>query len=104
MKPVVNIFDKRLLVGDWFGITSVGGLGIVQLCLNDGGRVKFVDYGRGEEISGTYNIVDDELMIRSTVSCAKRRWRIVSVRPERIVFYFPELDSEVSFHPDRLAQ
>lgn len=98
-----DLFDSQLFVGVWFGMKLIGGLGMLQFRFNVGGTFEFVDYSRGEQMSGTYYVAGNELVLRNASTGGDQRRRIISCRPGRIVLEFPEYGQELVFDRDRPA-
>jgi hypothetical protein len=55
------------------------------------------------DFDDTDTVVGDELVVRINPNGMEERRRIISCRPERVVFDFPEMGLVLEFHPDRPA-
>lgn len=102
--PVPDPFDPELLIGVWFGIDPVpGSLGMLQFRFNRDGTFQFANSKKGEFTSGTYAVIGAELVLQNRPDGAEVRRPIISYRPDRVVFGFPEVEKVLDFHRDRPA-
>ncbi len=76
---------------------------MLQFHFNHDGTFQFANSRKGEITSGTYIVVGTELVLQNRPNGVEQRRPIISYRPDRVEFGFPEVEKVLDFHRDRPA-